>query len=412
MQLRSIASVRSLLGKRVVVREDFNVPIARRRVLEVTRIARAVPTIQLLVKRGAKIILLAHLGRPGGRRDPTLSLRPVAGALQRLLRHPVSFIDECVGGDVERRIRTAPPRSVILLENTRFHPGEEPNELQFAKKLGRLGDLFVMDGFAVAHREDASTVGIAKFLPSYAGLLLLDEVRALTRFRSSPRRPSVAVIGGAKLSSKLCLIHELLKVADFVLLGGALANAVLGMRGLRVGKSVGAREGRKKIECAVEFDNPKIRTPLDFLVSRVGSGVSHARAAYEVGDQEVIGDIGPATVHEFADILRRAKTIMWNGPMGWIEKKQFREGSEGVVSAILSSHASHIVIGGGETLEVISEYERRHRVNLSRRYPHVFLSTGGGAMLEYLEGNTLPALVPLMTKKIGTRTSAPRRHIW
>lgn len=401
MRVRSIRIVRRLEGRRVLIREDYNVPLSHGKVVDATRIVRSLPTIKFLLTRKAVPVLLSHWGRPGGRRDIHASLEPVARELGRLLRRKVLFFSDCVGPAIEAHLHRIRPYTVVLLENTRFHSGEEANDKEFARSLSHLGELFVMDAFGSAHRANASTEGITHFLSSYAGFLIQDELDALSVLRVSPPRPYVAVIGGAKLSTKVGLIQELLKVADHVLLGGELANAILRVQGIGIGRSRAADEdgGVAAQVRRSMLKSSKLRVPVDVLVGDTAGRGVRARALGLVRRDEVIWDIGPATVKLFQDILAEARTIAWNGPMGWIERKEFAHGTDGIMEGILASDATHVVVGGGETLEAVSVYAERHEISLAKHFPHIFLSTGGGAMIEFLEGRELPGLKALITDK-------------
>lgn len=347
MRLRGIRQLKNLRGKRVLVRVDFNVSVRRGHVppAELERIRRALPTLEWLTKRGARVIIATHLGRPGGRRVANLSTKPLAGALSRLLRRRVTFVAVARGPKVARAVSKLQPGELLLLENVRFYRGEEENDARFARELASLADYFVNDAFAASHRTHASVVGLTKHLPSYAGLLLEDEVTNLNRLLRHPRHPFVLVMAGIKVETKLPVVRRLLPIADVVLLGGALARKV-------------------------RLRNKKIFRPVD----ERGGGL----------------DIGPKTERAFARVVRTARTIVWNGPLGRCEDPRYRHGTAVIVHAIARAtrHGAFSVVGGGDTIPMLE------RTGIAREIS--FISTGGGAMLEYLSGKRLPGLRPLL----------------
>lgn len=367
MKLRIIKNVTSLKGKRVLVRVDFNVPMAKNgSVADDWKIRAALPTIEYLIKKGARTVLSTHLGRPT---KPSIKFRldTVSRQLARLMVHPFRTLNDCVGPAVSSAARQMKDGDVLLLQNLRFHPGEESNDPKFSMQLASLADIFVQDGFAVCHRPAASVVGIARLLPSYAGLLVEREVRMLGRILEKPKRPFVALLGGAKLETKLGLLERLLKIADAVLVGGALANELL--------------QKRQK--------NIRLMLPVDVVVLNRRNQVFR-RAVKDVKRGEVINDIGPETVRRFAAVLRGARTIVWNGPLGLYEDRIFSHGTMALARFIAARGRgkTFAVAGGGETVDALRRTGMIEYVD--------WVSTGGGAMLEFLEGKMLPGIKPLI----------------
>ena len=356
-------------GKRVLVRVDFNVPLDDAgAVADDTRIRAALPTIASLRDRGAIVALCSHLGRPKGA-DRKLSLAPVAKRLGELLGRPVPLTHDSVGPDVRSRLGDAKPGDVILLENVRFHPEEERNDPAFAKELAAGFDLYVNDAFGAAHRAHASTEGVAHLLPAYAGLLLDREVRVLTSLLERPARPFVALIGGAKVSSKIDVLRSLVAKADTLAIGGGMANTFLAATGTDIKASLSEpdREGEaREILAAATARGASVLLPTDMRWS---------------GDR--ILDIGPETERRYAEAIRGAKTVFWNGPMGLFEQPEFAHGTEAVARAMAASGAT-TVVGGGESVQAVEQ------LGLADLMTHV--STGGGAALELIEGKTLPGV--------------------
>ena len=387
------ASVRDaeVEGRRVLVRVDFNVPLAdgpggTRVVADEMRIRAALPTLELLRARGAAHVLASHLGRPQGEVDPALSLRPVAERLGELLGTEVSLAPEVVGADAEALAHGLGPGDVLLLENTRFEPGETENYSKLAEGLAGLGDLYVNDAFGAAHRAHASTAGVARFLPGYAGLLLEREVTELTRVVESPARPLVVVLGGAKVSDKVAVIDRFLEVADQILIGGAMAFGFFEAQGVPTGNSLveGVELAGEALKKAGESDCELV-LPVDLVLGREFSAETERRESdgVEVPDGWMGLDVGPRTGKLYADAVAAAGTVLWNGPMGAFELAPFAEGTRAVAEAVAHAPGT-TVVGGGDSGAALAQFGLDHEVD--------HLSTGGGASLELLEGKPLPGV--------------------
>jgi phosphoglycerate kinase len=381
-----------LAGKRVFLRVDFNVPLEDGRVGEDTRIRAALPTIELCLKAGAAVLLASHLGRPKGAPDPRYSLRPVATKLEELLGRPVPLLPDCVGPEVEAAAAALKPGEAVLIENLRFHAEEEANDPAFARRLASLADVYVNDAFAAAHRAHASTEGIARILhPAAAGLLMARELEALGRIFESPERPVMTVLGGAKVSDKLGLVEHLLARVDAVLIGGGMAYTFLAALGHNVGRSLlepDRIEAARAILGRARALGVRVRLPVDLVVARGPDSVEGIRVV-SVRDMpgDLMGlDIGPATVAQFTALLASAKTIVWNGPLGVFEKAPFSAGTLGIARAVAAS-AAFSVMGGGDTVAAV------HQAGMAEKIGYI--STGGGAFLEFLEGRTLPGVAAL-----------------
>jgi phosphoglycerate kinase len=379
-------------GKKVLVRVDFNVPLADGAVADDTRIKAALPTIQYLIERHAALTLCSHLGRPKGP-DPKASLRPVARRLGELLARDVTLLPDAVGPAVREAISGLRPGDVVLLENVRFHPEEEKNDPAFAEELASGFDLYVNDAFGAAHRAHASTEGVAKFLPAYAGLLLEKELLALGGLLSEPKRPFLAIIGGAKVSTKIAVLRALLARVDALAIGGGMANTFLLATGHGIGRSLAepdrAGEARAILDDA-KAQGKRVLLPEDVLcapsVDDAGARAAAVKGVGDVGDDLAIVDIGPRTIERYANEIRRAKTIFWNGPLGVFEIPAFATATKRVAELLASSGATTIV-GGGESVQAIQE------LGLAEKLTHV--STGGGASLELIEGKTLPGVAAI-----------------
>jgi phosphoglycerate kinase len=379
-------------GKRVLVRVDYNVPIKDNNVTDDTRIVAAMPTLEYLLDHGAAVILFSHLGRPKGGPDPKYSLRPVAAYLSGLLGKPVAFAEDCVGPSVEAAVKALKPGDVLLLENTRFHPEEEKNDPDLAKKMAGLADIYVNDAFGSAHRAHASTEGVAHYLPAVAGFLMEKEIQYLGQAIANPKRPFIAILGGAKISDKIGVIKNLLTKADQVLIGGGMANTFFKAQGYPVGDSLFEEEALDTARKLLKSGNTHLRLPVDVVIGDRFDAEAEMKIMPmgPVPDGWRILDIGPASVEVFGKALSKAKTIVWNGPMGVFEFPRFAEGTIGVAKAVASSKAVSI-IGGGDSVAAINQ------AGLADKITHI--STGGGASLEMLEGIDLPGLVALQDKK-------------
>ncbi|HSS60828.1 MAG TPA: phosphoglycerate kinase [Candidatus Limnocylindrales bacterium] len=382
----SITAV-DVAGKRVLVREDLNVPLADGAIADDTRVRAAAPTLQHLAQRGARVIVMSHLGRPKDR-EPDLSLRPVAPDLARRIGREVQFAEDCVGEPALTAVDRLQSGQVLLLENVRYHKEDEANDPTFGRRLASLGDLFVNDAFAASHRAHASVVGVAAYLPAYAGELMESELEALHKALDNPRRPMVAVVGGAKVSTKVGVLLNLLKKVDSLLIGGAMANTFFKARGWATGAGLvedRALDEARKVAAAA---GDKLVLPVDLVCARKIEAGQPLRvmAADKVEPEWMALDIGPQSVRQFVERLRGAGTVIWNGPVGVAEIRDFSDGTKAVGQAIASS-GGYTLVGGGDTIAAIEA------LGLSTRFSHV--STGGGATLEYLEGKELPGIAIL-----------------
>ncbi|MCS7223803.1 MAG: phosphoglycerate kinase [Armatimonadetes bacterium] len=391
MRLRSVKHA-DIAGKKVLLRVDFNVPVEDGRVLDDWRLRATMPTLQFLAERQARSLLISHLGRPKGKRDEKYSLRPVAHRLAELLGAQVAFANDCIGPTARQAADGLSPGSFLLLENLRFYPGEEANDPEFAKQLAELADVYVNDAFGAAHRAHASVHAITQFHKPYAGLLMEKEVTFLSRLLSDPERPFLAVLGGAKVSDKVRLLHNLLERVDALLIGGAMAFTFLKAQGKPTGKSLveedRVADAEKILKNAAE-NGISVLLPSDVVVSPDDTGSSPIAVVPvdKIPEDQAGWDIGPETARQFAEKIRQAKTIFWNGPMGRFERGPFKEGTKSICLA-LAECAGTTVVGGGETAAAAFEF------GIADQVSHV--STGGGAALEFLEGRILPGIQPLL----------------
>lgn len=406
-------------NKRVFLRVDYNVPIEEKDgkavITDVTRIKETIPTLDLLIEKGAKIILAAHLGRPGGKREPSMSLRPVAEKLADMIARTVAFADDCIGEKVEKTASALKPGDILVLENVRFYAEEEANDPAFAEKLARVADVYVNDAFGAAHRAHASTEGVARVVRKRggqcaAGLLMQRELKFLGEELENPAKPFVVILGGAKVSDKINVIGRLLEKADTILIGGAMAYTFKLAQGFKVGKSLvepdkagvarAALEKAKKrgVQFLLPTDNV-IATPVKTgKLDKKGRPVidlqnPRTNAEPDIPDADEGVDIGPATARTYGEVVSRAKTILWNGPMGIFEDPRFAEGTFAVARAVADAtrkNGAISIIGGGDSVKALNKAKLGDKVT--------FMSTGGGASLEFLEGKELPGVAALSDK--------------
>ncbi len=382
--------------KRVLVRVDFNVPLSPDgKVLDNFRIKAAVPTIQYLIQHDAKVILMSHLGRPKGKVVESLRLDPVTKELSDILGIPVKKLNDCIGEEVKNAVNSMKDGEIILLENLRFHKGEKENDPEFAKELASLGDVYVDDAFATAHRVAASTVGVASYLPAVAGLLMEKEIETLTRILTAPEHPFIAILGGAKVSDKIGVIQNLMDKVDEFLIGGGMCFTFLKAKGYKIGYSLCEDE---KIPFAKELmeeakkRNIKVVLPTDVLVVPEVKEEAPSKVVdiEEIPNNEIGVDIGPKTVEYFKKEIAKAKMIVWNGPLGVFEIEKFAKGTYGIAEFIGTLKGVTAVAGGGETAAALRKF------GADKKITHV--STGGGAFLKFLEGHSLPAIDVLEEK--------------
>jgi phosphoglycerate kinase len=390
MAKKTIADI-DVKGKRVLMRADFNVPLEGSTITDDRRVAQAMPTIKSIIERGGKLILMSHLGRPKGGPEAKYSLKPVADRLSQLLGKPVKFVEDCIGPQVDSAVAEMNDGDVVLLENLRFHNEEEKNEPNFAKQLAKLGDIYVNDAFGTAHREHASTFGVPQAMqgkPRVIGSLIEKELKFLGDAVTQPARPFVAILGGAKVSDKINVIEQLLGKADVLLIGGAMAYTFFLAQGKEIGKSLVERD---KVELAKELmakSGGKIKLPVDTVIAATMSDDAETRVVEGNIPADMEGfDIGPTTARNYRHEILKAKTIVWNGPMGVFEKEPFEDGTQEVAEAVAEAtdkNGATSIIGGGDSAAAIE------KLGLSDKVSHV--STGGGASLEFLENGHFSTL--------------------
>jgi phosphoglycerate kinase len=383
----------SLEGKHVLMRVDFNVPMANGAVTDDKRIKAALPTIQYVIDQGASLVLMSHLGRPKGTGfEPDFSLKAASEALAKLLGKPVQMAPDCVGPDVEAIAKAIKPGDVLMLENTRFHKGEEKNDLDLARQMAALGDVYVNDAFGSAHRAHASTEGVARFLPAVSGFLMEQELEYLGRATDNPAHPYVAILGGAKVSDKIAVIENLLTRCDTLIIGGGMANTFLAAKGYNMQDSLVEAGSVAKAKAIMAKAGDRLMLPVD----AVAADKFDAAAASQVVDLDKVPagwrvlDIGPKSIAQFGEVLKRAKLVVWNGPMGVFEFPAFAEGTF-AIARLLAITGATTVIGGGDSASAVK------KAGVAKQMTHV--STGGGASLEYLEGRVLPGVAALNDKR-------------
>ena len=383
------ATIRDLdvASKRVLVRVDFNVPIEDGRIVDDTRIREALPTIQNLVERSARVILITHLGRPDGQVDDAYRTTPLAERLGELMGRPVRHLADCVGPSIEAAVTAMRDGEVVMLENVRFHRGETKNDPAFARQLAALGELYVNDAFGTAHRAHASTVGIAQYLPAVAGLLMEREITTLGRIMTDPPRPLVAIIGGSKISTKIGVLRSLLRRVDRLCIGGAMANTFLKAKGFQVGRSL-VEDDQLEVARSLLSSGATLVLPLDAVVApEARPGVPAKTVPVDAVPAEMkVLDVGPMTVERFLQTCDGAAAVVWNGPLGVYEVPPFDHGTDALAQGLAGSDAQTI-IGGGDLVAALQKQHLAERMS--------FVSTGGGATLEFLEGKVLPGIAVL-----------------
>lgn len=379
-----------LNGKRVFIRVDFNVPLAAggQEITSDKRIKAAIPTIRYALEHGAGLVLASHLGRPKGKPNPEMSLKPVAKRLEELLGKPVSMAPDCVGAEVEAMLPS--PGQILLLENLRYHSEEEKNDPEFSKKLAALGDIYVNDAFGSAHRAHASTVGMIQYMPkAAAGLLMEKELEYLGKATTNPPRPCVAILGGAKVSDKIEVIQNLMKLVDRLLIGGAMAYTFIRAKGQATGKSLVEEDKLDLARQLMSEAGDKLMLPCDHVVAAELKDGAENEVVRTIPDKKMALDIGPDTIREYKQVISTAKTIIWNGPMGVFEKPPFDKGTVALAKAVAESGATSVV-GGGDSEKAIKS------AGIADKISHI--STGGGASLEFLSGIELPGVAALTEK--------------
>ena len=382
-----------LKGKKVIVRVDLNVPMKDGVITESSRIIKILPTIKLLIEKKAKIIIFSHIGRPKGKVVSGMSLKPISNKLSDLLNKEVIFNKNVISEKTSAEIDKIKDGSVMMMENIRFYDGEEKNDDTFSKTISNLGDIYVNDAFSCSHRAHSSIEGITKYIPSYCGLQLVEEINALKKITSEIKRPVTCIIGGSKISTKIKIISNLIKDFDNIIIVGGMGNAMLKHTGINIGKSV-CDEGYKNLVGEIieksETHNCKIFYPLDVVVSKTLDGNGTIKEITEVNNDEMILDIGPKTIESIKNIINETNTVLWNGPAGYFENPNFANGTKKIIEIIANKKLKdkiYAVAGGGETVAVINRFNKFNTFN--------FVSTAGGAFLEYLEGKELPGIKAL-----------------
>ena len=380
----------NLKGKKVLLRVDLNVPIRDGNITEISRIKKIIPTIKLLIEKEAKIIILSHIGRPKGKVVKEMSLKPISKKLASLLNKKVLFNNKLINEDTISIVNNISNGSIMVLENIRFYEGEELNDKNFAKKISNLGDLYVNDAFSVSHRSHASVEGITKYIPSYYGLQITEEINALKKITSEIKKPVTLIIGGSKISTKIKIINNLIKKFNNIIIVGGMANTMLKHAGLNIGKSICENKCETLIKEILKNSNKyncKITCPVDVAVSKSLEGNGKNKDIKEIDKDDIILDIGPKTIASIKKIINVTSTVLWNGPAGYFENRNFQNGTKKILEIIEEQTKNNnifSVAGGGETVAAINKFNKLNSFN--------FVSTAGGAFLEYLEGKDLPGI--------------------
>jgi len=379
-----------LKGKRVLMRVDFNVPMDKGTVKDDKRIRAALPTIQYVLDQNASLVVMSHLGRPKGAGfEAEFSLRPAAETLGNLLNKPVKMAPDCIGPEVEKMAKDLKPGEVLMLENVRFHKQEEKNDPDFAKKLASLGEVYVNDAFGSAHRAHASTEGAAKYMPAVSGFLMEQELEYLSRATMNPQHPYIAILGGAKISDKIAVIENLLGKCDKLIIGGGMANTFLAAKGCSMAESLVETGSINTAKALISKFNDKILLPVDGVIGNKTDTQTQIVSVENIPAGWSMLDIGPKTVERFSEALKRAKLVVWNGPMGMFEDTRFAEGTF-AIAKLLANSGAVTIIGGGDSASAVK------KAGVAKQMTHV--STGGGASLEFLEGKVLPGVAALNDK--------------
>tara|TARA_Y100000768_G_scaffold206286_1_gene155481 strand:- start:3122 stop:4312 length:1191 start_codon:yes stop_codon:yes gene_type:complete len=377
-------------NKKILLRVDLNVPIKNGSITETSRIEKIIPTIKMLLEKDAKIIILSHIGRPKGKIVESMSLEPISKKLASLLNQNVLFNKGIVNENTLSQVNKIPNRSILMLENIRFNEGEESNDSEFSKKLSDLGDIYVNDAFSCSHRSHASVVGITKYIPSYFGLQIIQEIEALKKITSEIKKPVTLIMGGSKISTKIKIIKNLAKKFNNIVIVGGMANTMLKYTGSNIGKSICENDCGSLVNEIVDISKRfdcKITCPIDAVVSKNFDGTGEKKDIKEINDDEMILDVGPKTILMIKKIIEVSNTVLWNGPAGYFENPSFQNGTKKIIEIISDKTTNDkifSVAGGGETVAAINKFKKFNSFT--------FVSTAGGAFLEYLEGKTLPGI--------------------
>ena len=382
-----------LKGKKILLRVDLNVPMKNGTITETSRIEKIIPTIKLLIEKQAKIIILSHIGRPKGKIVRGMSLRPISIKLASLLNKEVLFNKNIINKNTFFEVNKIPNGSIMMLENIRFNKGEESNDIEFSKKISNLGDIYVNDAFSCSHRSHASIEGITKYITSYFGLQINEEINALKKITSEIKKPVTLIIGGSKISTKIKIINNLIKKFNNIIIVGGMANTMLRHTGIKVGKSICEQDCgsliKEIIENSIKY-SCKITCPVDAVTSKNLEDIGKDKDIKEIDDDEMILDIGPKTISSIKTIINDSRTVLWNGPAGYFENPNFANGTKQILDIIANNTINnkiYSVAGGGETVAAINKFNKLNSFN--------FVSTAGGAFLEYLEGKELPGIKAL-----------------